>query len=384
MPYSGADDPNLPDNVKNLPEEKRKQWVHVFMSVLKKGGSESSAFAQANGVVKKELNPDDADPVDTDIKEPVLEVVPVDNLLDKIVSAIKSLLNPSRLEPPVQADKVIWKFYKSTDGVRFFVVYSNNFKDRQNEIVTEGAHKEYINWATENNQYPDLWLWHAGPQSKFGKVDFLDYVDGFCVASGLIDADKAYIVEELDKEDLGVSHGFKGLVSNNLIVRYRSFEISPLPRWAAANIWTPTKLKDIEMGFDPKKKEWLKSVAKVSDEVITSWEKSLETLSTDLKALGVEYKESEPDDITGQIANLTGVVSQLVTTINGINTKLTDFDGQIKQLSKDMDTKVAEHFEAQVAKLPKGVEASKNDNNIVDQKTKENDLSWFGPLVGVK
>lgn len=65
MPYSGAGDPNLPDNVKSLPVKKRRQWVSVFNSTFERcmGGEtrvenpdtskcESFAFQNANGVVK--------------------------------------------------------------------------------------------------------------------------------------------------------------------------------------------------------------------------------------------------------------------------------------------------------------------------------------------
>lgn len=56
MPYSGGDDPSLPDNVKKLPATRRRQWVHVFNSALSacksRGGSncEGEAFRKANGV----------------------------------------------------------------------------------------------------------------------------------------------------------------------------------------------------------------------------------------------------------------------------------------------------------------------------------------------
>lgn len=61
MPYSGADDPNLPANVKKMSAADRAQWVAIFNDVLDKcikdGGStatcEPSAFKQANGVIKK-------------------------------------------------------------------------------------------------------------------------------------------------------------------------------------------------------------------------------------------------------------------------------------------------------------------------------------------
>lgn len=60
MPFTGADDPDLPSNVQGLPTDRRAQWVEVFNSVFVRctriGGDESvcegDAIRQANGVVK--------------------------------------------------------------------------------------------------------------------------------------------------------------------------------------------------------------------------------------------------------------------------------------------------------------------------------------------
>ena len=65
MPYTDATDPNLPEYVKALPDLKKRQWVAVWNSGYKrcrdKGGDEceSSAFAQANGVVIKRASSKD-------------------------------------------------------------------------------------------------------------------------------------------------------------------------------------------------------------------------------------------------------------------------------------------------------------------------------------
>ena len=126
-------------------------------------------------------------------------------------------------------------FYKDGDRVRFVAIYSNCFKDRQGEVITSVAHKDYVSWVDETKNYPDLWLWHSGPSSKWGKADFVDYVDSFAIASGLVDKDKEYIAEELAKQSIGVSHGFKALVDAGTIIRYRTFEISPLPTESSAN-----------------------------------------------------------------------------------------------------------------------------------------------------
>jgi len=57
MPYTGPGDATLPDNIKDLPENRRAQWVEVFNSVFadcqEEGGEdcESVAFRQANGTL---------------------------------------------------------------------------------------------------------------------------------------------------------------------------------------------------------------------------------------------------------------------------------------------------------------------------------------------
>src|SRR3989337_2797038 len=67
MPYSGPGDPDLPANVKKMPEKKRRQWVAIFNATMKRcqqgklppgpggagGDCESRAFAIANGTVKE-------------------------------------------------------------------------------------------------------------------------------------------------------------------------------------------------------------------------------------------------------------------------------------------------------------------------------------------
>lgn len=61
MPYDNASDSSLPQNVKDMPLAMRQQWVAVWNSAYKRcmddggeaGKCESSAFAQAHGVVNK-------------------------------------------------------------------------------------------------------------------------------------------------------------------------------------------------------------------------------------------------------------------------------------------------------------------------------------------
>jgi len=55
MPYTGPEDKNLPDNVKELPPELRAQWVEVWNSVYEKTEDEGEATRQANGVIARRV-----------------------------------------------------------------------------------------------------------------------------------------------------------------------------------------------------------------------------------------------------------------------------------------------------------------------------------------
>lgn len=54
MPYSPDDIEKLPKNVQGMDDKSRRQWTHIWNSSFEKDGDEAKAFAEANGVLKKE------------------------------------------------------------------------------------------------------------------------------------------------------------------------------------------------------------------------------------------------------------------------------------------------------------------------------------------
>jgi 2'-5' RNA ligase len=52
MPYSGADDANLPKYIKSKSAKTRRQWVAVWNETYERTGDEGTAFSTANGVIK--------------------------------------------------------------------------------------------------------------------------------------------------------------------------------------------------------------------------------------------------------------------------------------------------------------------------------------------
>lgn len=299
---------------------------------------------------------------------------------------------PAPMSPAVQSSM---QFNSMPDGrLRWFTTFTNVFKDRQGEIITEEAHREYVNWANETKSYPDLHLWHAGPESKWGQADFVDFVDGFVVASGLVDEGKEYIAKALEGQEVTTSHGFHALAVKNVIHRYRTFEISPLPAWAAANSWTDFQvgLKEAEMPFSDARRQWLKTTAGKTDEQITEWEQKLAGLSEALKAQGIEWKSEETPDIFGEfptiiksITDLVGVVAEVKTALVKANeaaeaqaAKITELEAKVTQANKSLDERVEQAFTAAITKAP-GFKATETESNVVDKKDPKS--GWFEDVV---
>lgn len=348
------------------------------------------------------------------------------SIINLLVSGVKNIFSSGAMPqyPPVQREAV--QFIKvaakgTAEGaepasmdIRFFLWGSNNFKDRESEIFEEAAHKEFISWADENNLYPELWLWHSKGLS-LGTIDWMDYADGFLVASGLVAKDKEYIIENLQAngEALGVSHGYIYSGSKNVVTQYRSWEFSLLPLTKAANSWTnfAALKEEAEMPFTVEKKAWLKDVAGIDDDTITSMETQTKALSDGLKSLGIEFKElddlpegskagtkEEPageaavqaqlQPMVAAINTLTGVVAGLA---EHIATSEKSVEEKLEAAMKSDDEKIADALTNKLAKMKGGFEATSSKETVVDGKDaqlKETDNWWLrevmAPLTGAK
>lgn len=336
--------------------------------------------------------------------------------LERVLSAVKSAFNvesPTVAQAalaPVQSDPAFQLFWtKAIDGsgedrLRFFTAWTNNFQDREGEIFPEAAHKEYIEWADRNQQYPELWIWHT-KGTKYGQVDWLDYTDGFVYASGLIDAGHEDLAVTIAKEDSGVSHGFHGLQRGNEVIQYRSFEISTLPRSNAA-VWT-TNFNIIgegakEMAFTQQKKDYLKSHG-LDDVAIAAAETQATQLSKALKDLGVSYKDADivddpaPAPVAPAVTNVvvaaptdgdkaatTAFQAEVLATINKQNEILAalaggvkSIDDRVKAVERTDDEKIAAAVAAKQVGAPTGVAASKSADNVVSERQVGTDKEWF-------
>lgn len=175
------------------------------------------------------------------------------------------------------------QFFKDKSGQWWMLgMYSNRWMDREREIISEAAHKEYASWLNKSGFKPPIVVYHLPklPQGfweivwdKYGNdinklndvvskvyaktsIGFVERVvnlNGFAIAVAKIREDKLEVAEKLaSMGELGMSHGFLVFQASdpkdfslyedtiNIIEKYRSFEMSLLLRERAANFGTGT------------------------------------------------------------------------------------------------------------------------------------------------
>lgn len=333
MPY---DKKKVPAVAKNWTTEEQDKCIKAANAVLEDGGTEEAAvFACIRGAGKSEKKERSLSREVEDVRAAWLETLSQDEAMgawvDEVLATALIVAKDSGqtryripwektetgytfgtpqevvvkyvpkglAEMPIrtQAGVTIWQ---TKEGRRRWVGWvSNRYRDKDAEIISEAAHKEFVDHADRTKEYPELRLWHV-PGSKIGQADWLDYADGFLLASGYFDKGKEAVADRITKaiedgESLAMSHGFYSLKEdgkNRVIQRYRTDELSILPRGAEANPLTSfsTKQKEADkMGLTQKKKDYLLKFLKPED--VAAIETQTTTLKEAADAAGIEYKE---------------------------------------------------------------------------------------------
>jgi len=200
---------------------------------------------------------------------------------------------------------MIWKD-DETQEYRWLAVYSNKWRDDDNppEILASTAHKEFIEAVDKGDwPHPELWLWHI-PGSRFGVADFVAYDDsGFALASGTTEKGREYIAEALSKhDDLAMSHGMpvkeieRDEEDPTIITRYRSIEVSPLPREKAANRHGTHYeiLTEVKMAIPDEKRSELKGM--LGADGLERFEAELADKAKELEELEIQSKSESPEE----------------------------------------------------------------------------------------
>lgn len=284
---------------------------------------------------------------------------------------------PSSVKEKQDEDFAFWKDI-STGLTRWFSIYSNNFRDndRPSQIISEQSQLTYVELVDGGVvDYPELWMWHT-KGTAWGKADWVGYSNGFAMASGLVYPGFEYVADNLAKrKDMRVSHGmYKELLvfdprDESTILFHVTFEISPLPDWAAANALTgfvtfdEGEIMTKQKGLPEVKRGLLAEV--MGEEFVAALEGNLEKANGLATAAGIESKEATAEE--------------------GVDSEIAEFDTSPLQAGASADEEDKEEVPAPVVKA-KAKAKPKADDEEEDAKkppyakkeaAEESDLSVY-------
>jgi len=244
MPYTGPSDDSLPENVKKMSKGDRARWVEVWNSAHKKcvddGGDtktcETSAFAQANGVVKS-------------------------NAITDLWESIKRLFAPLVDESP--HDEMIaylptqtraFTITRDAQGVpRWLMIAASAVVNKVGAIDSTVLFDNFIRHAEESKEFPVLDFFHEGARVRFGMADWLRRDGALYLASGSFDdtelARGAIAGLETQADYWGASIAYRVTQAPLMLINEGEIPvymdginnfISIVPKRLAANLFTAT------------------------------------------------------------------------------------------------------------------------------------------------
>lgn len=374
-------------------------------------------------------------------EEPPEHCKEADGLAGRAVRAVRGLLGGDKDAAPERigyaefaGGGLLVTRDKETGIPRWVAVVTNKFEDRDEEIFSEASHQEFTEWVDRTKAYSALRLVHI-PGSDIGREDFTAYTDGFVISSGTFDEGMEDVVESLvaSKEGLKISHGYHYRVKDlqdGVYSRYRRFEISIVPASTAANPWTEIEFTGksireevLNMPLTDEKRAFL--TEHLGEERTAKIEQGVEAMSKDLEGSGVGFKdlakvlagtkdetpaaeesaddppadanadadatppatdedpgEGDPPAVTGkELAPLAAAISAaVVEAVKPIQAQVAEITGQVKELSKSDDDKVADKLTPKTrAAAATGDRPTDDKGNVIDSKEAAEKGATDGP-----
>lgn len=263
---------------------------------------------------------------------------------------------------------------------------SNNFKDRDGEIIAKAAHEEYVEWINKNmaDAAPVFATWHVPGTARTYPMDFVGFDNGFLVEScPLTEAEAGALLKMQEAVDIGLSIGGVALERDpdnpHVILKYRQFEVSDLPLARAANPFTDVEVivKEAHMN-SVQMKEYLAGMlgAERAEAVVSK----MALTQKELQDAGVEEKEVKtPDPQTPAAPAETKPAAAASVNIDEIVERVSKEFG-MEELSKQFQTMKEQSEKVPVLEeLVKQLVASKEDDLAsMIQPPVSRQLSWMG------
>lgn len=260
--------------------------------------------------------------------------------------------------------------FKGNDGKDYFhAIFTNNFEDREDEILTSKAHDKFIARLDMGLvPMPVLQAWHT-PGTEHGQADVVWRSDHFVHAIGHFydtpDAAKAVKFYRKNAGKIKMSHGFivpDGAFDGKHYDDYNTIEITTLPPYAAANPFTSFEELLTMSKMTEDKRRYVEGL--FGKEKLAEIEQADEQRGKALEDLKMAYKEftdaTPPAPAaapTDREKALVEVYSELVGTQDEMMTLLASSAKAIKARDERIDTLEA--------KFGAELEALKKDNDAL-------------------
>lgn len=336
---------------------------------------------------------------------------------------IRAAAKREKIGEASEEGKSIFKVFKDKTGnFRWIGFVTNKWRDRDQaaapekggEILSEAAHKDMVEWANAvpEKRMPFLMAWHSKDHTHEHRADFLEYHNGFVIASGQLAQKEADSIQRIsDSYNLGMSHGmyvrdgWRNKEDNTIIEKYRTFEVSYLPLEYAANPWTDFVAAVEEKSMNDERKQFLQHL--MGEEFVEQVLEEADSKAATLQVEGVESKERkapvtpktaeptptpEPPDVKIDIKAMAESIAkelgfeELSKFLEAIKSDLEKVQGQVVELNKSTDEKVAEtltpRIDVEKAVIPVWKRrASQSEDNIVDVESETDQELVKGPTI---
>lgn len=220
----------------------------------------------------------------------------------------------------------ILSFKDANDQDRWLIISSNNYRDRDNEIISLAAHLKDCDRMRETGEYGVLNWWHvyidkSGPEIEFvringmgldeftaktksgelstfaiGRCDFSEMHDGFRIESGTYTSKEAAELIKNYQGDLKISPEFFTTGTDDDLVHSEIHTVnrSLLPAFAPANFMTATiKENDMTTALEKVKALFGSPAAKAVGDTIAGLKEGATALKLDSKEANADAPEVE-------------------------------------------------------------------------------------------
>lgn len=294
-------------------------------------------------------------------------------------------------------------FYKDRSGTLWFMgIYSNNFEDREGDILSWEAHQDFAQWVKTAGVKLPITLLHQpryassfhlahvmavergliSPQEfsqnmeklyksvAIGRAETVIPLNGFMFVVGKVFDHKKNVVEKLSQTKIGwgMSHGFVRVrYDGNITDKYRTFEFTLAPADWVANNFTPIGFSEGKIMADMKQlseedrtlietllngdpdalEEGTEEARKILSRLLGS-----KTLQEDEEiAEETEEEEAEPTEYEAlrakmfadlHVEDLQSTLKTVGETFDTLTERLGVLEEKLAQLEKSEDERIAE------------------------------------------